>query len=297
VALGEPAGGCRQRSPALPPDKTRRPRPLPPRRPPQLTRANAALAAAAADAQQAAALAQRRLDAERDARAGAQEELARARQELAAAAPASGRRGPEEPQPPAMAGPGFRWVLVREGDPDAAAAEQPRQLARGRGGAGGGGGAASDGGSTPGTPLSRHSGAPGPGGGGGGGQGLDELLLLSPAGSCGAPPQTLSAAALEAFGSSGALAQGGGVDGSGSGAPSVVSGSGAAAQQQGWRGAPAGGGGGGGLVHSKLAAPGVERLRAALKQVRGAPWAATAGLSTVSPPDCVAGCGAAGQRY
>jgi hypothetical protein len=207
--------------------------------PAQLARLQSTLADLQSDYQQQSAAAKRQLEAERGARVAAQEDLLRLRQELQQGRDGGGRSagggngggGEEDQRPPAMAGPGFRWVLVRDGE-TAPQTPQPSQAGNGLGSDRGGGLGGGEG-SVPGTP------------GSGGGlsvaaSSLDDLLAAQSGTS-----HALSASALglHSYGSGG----GGGARG---------------AQQQ-WRS----GGGAAGPHQGAVTAPGLERLRAALKQV------------------------------
>jgi len=148
----------------------------------------------------------------------------------------------EQQRPPAMAGPGFRWLLVREGEGEGGGQQQQQQPARG--------GALSDGGrgmgdgSLPGTPVSGSARSVA--------ASLDELLLNAPS----AHSYALSAPALglQSYGSSGGGAGSARADGAGDAARQ---------QQQQWRSS------GGAGLQSNASAAGLERLRAALKQKSG----------------------------
>ncbi|KAI8467159.1 MAG: TATA element modulatory factor 1 TATA binding-domain-containing protein [Monoraphidium minutum] len=217
----------------------------------QISRLEASLSAAQQEAGAAAASARRQLEAERDARSDAQDELAKLRAALAArddggggegggaGGSGGGGGGPDEVQPPAMAGPGFKWVLVREGEdepspPPPPPPPPPRQGSL-RPGAGSGGGG--EDGTPPGSPYggSQRSLA----------ASLDDLLLAPSA-----SHHAFSAPALQAYGSIGA-GSAAGSGGPGHGGPQRQ-------HSQQWRG---------GGAHASAA--GIERLRAAFKQKCG----------------------------
>jgi hypothetical protein len=86
------------------------------------------------DLRAAEAAAARKLDAERSVRRAADEELARTRAELESLQTSSASPGGwgaavgQHGGPPAMAAPGFRWVLVSEADEAAAAAGLSRRM-------------------------------------------------------------------------------------------------------------------------------------------------------------------------